>query len=100
MKRLKPIENQSLQMAIVLLLPASGGALEGPIINGKTRMAPGEQQALSVMNYQTGETYTWTNEGGGVKCRYWRKRHTDRADFKPKLFKQPQDQSYKFIRSV
>ncbi len=40
-------------------------SLEPPIIKGRTRMACGESQVLSVMNYQTGNTYTWTIESGG-----------------------------------
>ena len=36
-----------------------------PMINGKTRMTPGEEQTLSIMNYQTGNTYTWSITSGG-----------------------------------
>lgn len=52
-------------LLILVQLTGSAGAFEAPIINGKTKMAPGTQQTLFIWNYQTGNTYTWSMEAGG-----------------------------------
>jgi len=58
----------SLLSGILLILMQAAAfaiAAEAPIINGNTQMSPGASQVQSIMNYQTGNTYTWRIQGGG-----------------------------------
>ncbi|NVL90429.1 MAG: RHS repeat protein [Desulfobacterales bacterium] len=48
-----------------IIYPASAMSSEPPIIAGKTKMTSSEQQVLSIMNYRTGNTYTWAIKSGG-----------------------------------
>jgi len=45
--------------------PAPALSSEPPIISGNTQMVAGEQQVLSITNYQTGTPYTWEILSGG-----------------------------------
>jgi len=62
-------KNKPLFLFVILfmisLLSNSATAAEAPIINGNTKMAPGGNQILSIMNYRTGTTYTWSKLSGG-----------------------------------
>jgi len=49
----------------LIVHPGSALCAGPPIIAGKTQMPCGEQQVLSIMNYQTGNTYTWAIVSGG-----------------------------------
>ncbi len=44
-------------------------AFNAPVVAGNGQMNVGGQQVLSVMNYQSGNTYTWSLSGGGSL--YW-----------------------------
>lgn len=49
----------------LLAFPADLLAVDPPVIVGKQQMLGGQQQTLSILNYQTGNTYTWSIIGGG-----------------------------------
>jgi hypothetical protein len=49
----------------LVMHPCSALCAEAPIISGNTKMTCGQQQVLSIMNYLTGNTYTWTITSGG-----------------------------------
>jgi len=49
----------------IAVFQASGtAALALPIVNADKQMSAGSQQSLSLMNYLTGRSYTWTIENG------------------------------------
>jgi len=50
--------------SFIVYLP-SALCSEPPIIAGKTQMSLSGQQVLSIMNYQTGKTYSWSIQSGG-----------------------------------
>ncbi len=62
----KTILNCFFALIILIPLPMTAIALEAPIIKGRSKMAPGEKQVLSIMNYQTGSTYAWSISGVGT----------------------------------
>jgi len=54
-----------LSYLFLLLYSSVAPCSEPPIIACKTKMTCGETQVLSIMNYRTGNTYTWSISGGG-----------------------------------
>jgi len=46
-------------LLMFMMVPYAAWAVELPMINGRTQMNLLEEQVLSIMNYQTGNTYTW-----------------------------------------
>ena len=46
--------------SFLIVYASSALCSEPPIINGKTRMSCSESQDLSIVNYQAGNTYTWS----------------------------------------
>jgi hypothetical protein len=61
-------------LLFLVMRPCLAPCVEAPRIAGQAQMTSGGQQVLSVMNYQTGKTWTWSvqdddEEKGSLRLR-------------------------------